>query len=214
MQSFILLSFRKKSVEDYLDIFHNKHTIDRFDRTTVASEGSIGIEIIRNLQQVIFLSPLKGKEKSIIITHAERLTHEAQNALLKILEEPPAHVFLFLLTTRLDGLLPTVISRCQLVRFSEEPVLLLQEEKEHLQKDILTCLHGTIGEKLMLAEKIATDEMFAWTQKILPVAREQFLDEANQELLRLLTQLQYMHQLLQTTTVNKRFLAEHMLLSL
>src|SRR5665213_3576385 len=50
---------------------------------------SIGIQEIKKLQQKIYFKPLQSKEKAIIIQDAETLTTEAQNALLKILEEPP-----------------------------------------------------------------------------------------------------------------------------
>ena len=80
------------------------------------SKGSIGIDQIRELRLDSVLSPAEGMWKVYIVTEADRLTPDAMNALLKTLEEPPHHVVLMLLVERPETLLPTITSRCQLVR--------------------------------------------------------------------------------------------------
>jgi len=71
----------------------------------------------RPLIQDAYLKPAMGPYKVYIIDPADRLTAEAGNALLKVLEEPPAHVVLILVASESSALLPTVISRCQQVVF-------------------------------------------------------------------------------------------------
>ena len=61
--------------------------------------------------------PAEGRHVVGILTDADRMRTEAANAFLKLLEEPPAHVVLVLTAERLDAVLPTVLSRCQRVRF-------------------------------------------------------------------------------------------------
>ena len=61
--------------------------------------------------------PAMGERKVYVIRQAERLNRSSQNALLKVLEEPPPHCLIVLLCTRVDSLLPTTLSRCQVVRF-------------------------------------------------------------------------------------------------
>src|SRR5581483_10893079 len=65
----------------------------------------------------LFQSAVEGPWKVTIIDDAHRLTPDAANVLLKILEEPPAKTAFFLLTPFRDRLFPTVLSRCQPVRF-------------------------------------------------------------------------------------------------
>jgi len=61
--------------------------------------------------------PKTGDKVVFIIDEAEKLNNSSQNALLKTLEEPPAHCIIILLCNRLDKLLPTTLSRCQVVKF-------------------------------------------------------------------------------------------------
>ena len=64
-----------------------------------------------------YMKPYHGHAKVFIIDEAELLGNEAQNLLLKTLEEPPPNTFFILVTTRPDTLLPTILSRCQTVLF-------------------------------------------------------------------------------------------------
>ncbi len=77
----------------------------------------IKIEQIHQMQREINLLPFEGERKVFIILNAEDLTPEATNSLLKTLEEPPGDSLIILLATDLKRIFPTVISRCQKVRF-------------------------------------------------------------------------------------------------
>lgn len=76
----------------------------------------ISIDQIRDLKRTIFQKPLSKKPKLIIIQEAQKLTVEAQNALLKILEEPPKHAIIILEASDKSTLLPTIISRSTTIR--------------------------------------------------------------------------------------------------
>ncbi len=69
------------------------------------------------LIQDAYLKPALGRRKVYVIDPADRMTAEASNSLLKLLEEPPPHVVLILVTSEPSSLLPTVLSRCQQVVF-------------------------------------------------------------------------------------------------
>lgn len=77
----------------------------------------IGIDQVRELQQDALYPPSEGRYKVYVIAEAERLTLEAANSLLRILEDPPPFLVFLLLAESLE-LLPTVISRCQVIRLA------------------------------------------------------------------------------------------------
>ena len=68
------------------------------------------------------LAPLPGSRKVAIVDDADTMTEAGANSFLKTLEEPPDRAVLFLIASNLDALLPTIRSRCQLVRFSPLPI--------------------------------------------------------------------------------------------
>ena len=76
------------------------------------------IDVIREfLIDKVSATPQQSKNKVFVVYEAQKLNKESQNALLKVLEEPAGNSFIILLCTRLDNLLPTTKSRCQIVRF-------------------------------------------------------------------------------------------------
>lgn len=79
---------------------------------------SISIDQIREVQKNAFLTPMEGRQKVYIIDDAGSLGLEAMNCFLKILEEPPAGVVFILISKDILQLLETIISRCQLIKFS------------------------------------------------------------------------------------------------
>jgi DNA polymerase-3 subunit delta' len=81
------------------------------------SGKTIGIEGVRNIKNFLGLSAFGGGKKIAVINDAHLMTHEAQNALLKILEEPSPSSMIILISANPAELLPTVVSRCQEIRF-------------------------------------------------------------------------------------------------
>ncbi len=75
--------------------------------------NSIGVDDIRaQVANDVVIKPYSGPKKIYIINEGEKMTVAAQNALLKTLEEPPAYTVIFILTTNVETLLPTIVSRC------------------------------------------------------------------------------------------------------
>jgi DNA polymerase III delta prime subunit len=90
------------------------------DFFSITGINSIGIDQIRDLEKRLALKPYKAKIKIVVINEAEKLTLPAQNALLKTLEEPPPNSLIILTTVKKNLLLPTIISRCHVLRLKEE----------------------------------------------------------------------------------------------
>ena len=87
---------------------------------TPAMERSMAIltEQVSDLQQKAAFMPSGGGRKVFIISQAEKLNQSAANKLLKLLEEPPKHVLFILVSSRPESILPTIRSRCQILKFS------------------------------------------------------------------------------------------------
>jgi DNA polymerase-3 subunit delta' len=83
-----------------------------------ATATMVSIEQVRRVAAALALRPVRGTRKFGIIDQAERMTQEAQNALLKTLEEPRGEATLVLAASNLDALLPTIRSRCQRLLFA------------------------------------------------------------------------------------------------
>ncbi len=84
-------------------------------------DDGIKIELVRSLRREMSLRPYEGRKKVFIIDNAHKLITEAANALLKVLEEPPANSVIALISDKPALLLSTVVSRCRTVKFSVLP---------------------------------------------------------------------------------------------
>ena len=73
---------------------------------------------VRDIQHRIYKTAFAGGWKACVLVGADRMGMEAANAFLKTLEEPPSTVTIVLLTNDYDAVLPTIASRCQVVRFA------------------------------------------------------------------------------------------------
>jgi len=91
------------------------------DIVEIDAASNRGIDDIRQLRESASYRPMRARFKIFIVDEAHMLTKEAVNAFLKTLEEPPPHVKLFFATTEPEKLLPTFVSRCQLVRLELLP---------------------------------------------------------------------------------------------
>jgi len=81
------------------------------------NQSSIQISQIRKVQEFLNYKPYSSKSKVVIIDKAERMNRNAQSCLLKTLEEPKGNAILILISSYPEALLPTVYSRCELVKF-------------------------------------------------------------------------------------------------
>ncbi len=114
-QSYLFVGSQNQTsqeIEKVLKSQNIKQSNSSPDITTItAQKKSITIEQVRGLKSQIYQKPLLQKFKIIIVEGADTLTKEAQNALLKIYEEPPSHAIIILTAQNLKNLLPTIRSR-------------------------------------------------------------------------------------------------------
>ena len=108
----------------------------------------IKIDQIRSLCQTLAMKPYEARRRVVIITDAQAMNPAAGNALLKMLEEPPVRTILILVATHPSDLLPTIVSRCQQLRFKPisnkylESVLVQDHELDAGEAMIITTMAG------------------------------------------------------------------------
>ncbi len=117
------------------------------DLKRIRPEKSIGVEAIRDLIDALAVHPYESSRHVVLIEEADKMTPQAQNALLKTLETPPGDAVFFLMTDQMTALLPTIISRCRIVRFA------LLEEKDCVS--VLTAQHAMAEERARLLSRLS-----------------------------------------------------------
>jgi len=141
------------------------------DLVEIDAASNRGIDEIRDLREKIRFAPTHAKTKVYIIDEVHMLTKEAFNALLKSLEEPPAHVYFILATTELHKIPETILSRCQrydFKRISERELVarleyIAAKEKIEFEPAALELLarhaEGGMRDAISLFEQFATESL-------------------------------------------------------
>lgn len=203
MHSFLVVSKDKKNRDDYIITLCTKKEINTIDISKIEEEGATGIATVRNLQKTLFLKPIRGKAKACVIQNAHTLTIEAQNALLKLLEEPPDNTIIILSANDTNAFLPTIISRCSVIQLSS-----LQNIKT------LTLPQESIGQRLKLAQDLAKDknEAITWLENAILSMRQEIINEKGQ--IQAIKSLQETYVILKTTNTNTRLTLENLFLNI
>ena len=125
-----------------------------------SENDKIKIEQIREMQRKIAEKPIISHHKVYIIDNADRMTPEAQNCLLKTLEEPPEYIVIILICSNENNLLSTIKSRCTRLHFDkiENSEILdyinKNEPDKNISPNIIEFAQGSIGKALKLSENI------------------------------------------------------------
>lgn len=139
--------------------------------------GSVRIEQVRNLQAALALKAFEGPVKFAAIDGADRMTPEAQNCLLKVLEEPPGETVITLVAESGAALLPTIRSRCQVLRFQPLPagdvaaLLAARGVDPERARVIAAVTEGRPGAALAAVESDLLelrDRVAGWVESLLP----------------------------------------------
>jgi len=121
-------------------------------------ETQIYIDDIRELKRFLSFKAYSAPYKFVLINDADRLTEEASNAFLKVLEEPTPNSIIILVTSKSKWILPTISSRCELVKFSPlkreeiDEFLSLKKINKDDKEFVLKMAHGRLGWVVKLLE--------------------------------------------------------------
>lgn len=101
--------------DDFEQVFFSEHPDVGI---VIPFKRNVRVDAIRDLEREANFRPYEARARVLIVDDAEKMADSAANALLKTLEEPASTSYIFLITSRADSLLPTIRSRCQMLRFA------------------------------------------------------------------------------------------------
>ncbi len=147
----------KKEIQENLALHLRGVNVNNHpDLLYFSSDSKLGIAESRKIKEFFSLKPYSGKGRAVVLEDATSLTPEAQNALLKTLEELPKHG-LFILCANSDApFLPTVLSRCQIITL-QPPRL---QAKSNFSADIEKLLESNLEQRFEYIEKLKDREEF------------------------------------------------------
>ncbi|MGN1168276.1 MAG: DNA polymerase III subunit delta' [Lachnospiraceae bacterium] len=154
-------------------------------RVTHEKPNTISVDDIREqVNNTVAVKPYQGPYKIYIIDRAELMTPQAQNALLKTIEEPPEYAVFLLLTENAELLLPTINSRCVMLKLRNiKDTLIKRHLMEHLhvpdyKADVCTAFaQGNVGRAIMLANSEHFNEIKDEAVQLLKYIHEMELNE-------------------------------------
>jgi len=129
------------------------------DILLINQDSGWGIDQVRKISNFLSQKPFSHQSKIIIVSEAQNLNTEAQNALLKVLEEPGQDNYIILTTNKTKSVLPTIISRCQTIKIFEKSNIKTKKEID---------ITGDLIKDLTLSEKLGKNK-----EDILPLLENQ-----------------------------------------
>ncbi len=216
MQSFLIVAKDKNLTHTYTSTLLERMDVNALDISLQAHEKAMGIGDVRNIQKAILLKPFRGRIKAVIIETHEGITPEAQNALLKILEEPPANTIIIITTANRELMLPTIMSRCKVIALQEKEIQLTKDDLLKFHDDLDLLLNGKIGDKLKIAQDIAKNKENTpmWLEKMSVFVKNELAHKNNDvKYLAFLIELQKTYKDIISTNVNQRTALENLFLS-
>ena len=178
MHAYIITGANNEERSQELERILKTEHISAFDTVTIhieVEDETIPIAAIRDLKSRLVLAPNDSPFMAGIIPDAHKMKTEAQNALLKLLEEPPPRVKLYLETAYPESLLPTILSRCQIISLQHGAK---SDDMETAVQEFISLTSASPGNIIQQVELIATDRIKAkqWTLTALEVGRHVLLE--------------------------------------
>jgi len=215
MQSLLISSKNNKNALEYVEKICLKEKIGKFDQAVIESEKQIGIKDVKLFQEKTLLKPFKSKQKIVVLNAEKGITTEAQNSLLKVLEEPPANTIIILIVENKDIALATIRSRCKIIELNSQNSV-SEEDIQKYEKEFKKFVSLTLGERLKLAEGLAKDKEQAliYLEKIILGAREKMLKENDLNTQSIVKDLQKRYIELKNSNANLRLGLESLFISI
>ncbi len=214
MQSFLIIGKPIDKAKNYAFDFCLKNKIDTLDISLIESEKAVGIAQVRDFQKRIFLKPFKSNQKAVILEASNGLTLESQNALLKVLEEPPKNTIIILLVESDESVLPTILSRCKIISLDKDNVE--QKDLAEYEKILLSLKNAGVGDRLRLAQDKSKDKETAlqFVEGLILASEVLLRNSKDKEFVGAIKLMQKTYTEIKSTNSNLRLAMENLLLNL
>lgn len=233
MQSIILIANNKIQGQEYISKLSKDINVHPLDTHILEQQDwvvkkkqkeKIGIGEVRDFQKKLLLKPIYGKNKLGAIFDSDYLTLDAQNALLKLLEEPPLSATIVMIAKNKEHLLPTILSRCNIILLNKDNNTALYEEKEEFLGIFHKLQKEGVGKRLKFAQDLCVDKAktLEWIENTILAIRSEMLDSVakqnashkNKLNLKTIRSFKKAEELLKSTNATPRFVLENLLLFL
>ncbi len=219
MQSFIISSKNLDKGRQEAIKLTKEQKVNGFDLTVLDEfEKDLGIEDVRNIQKNIYLSPGYGDKKALILILQKGATIEAQNSMLKLLEEPPPSALIYIVVGDYRIFLPTIISRVKLIELEKNETI--QSELTHAEFFENLQINGD-DDALLLAQDLGKDKNMTieWLEHAILAARGRMIENLSNKnealkLRKTIHSLEIAHYDLKNTNTNPRLALENLFLSI
>lgn len=151
----LLISPSLEKIQEEISLHLKSANVNHPDVLYFKAGEKMGIAEARKIKQHFSLKPYSLKGRIVVIENASVMTHEAQNALLKTLEEPPEEAILLLGAPSEANLLPTILSRCEIARLQTSDF-----RRQTKTEDIEKLLRSSIEERFEYIEKLKDSREF------------------------------------------------------
>jgi DNA polymerase III gamma/tau subunit len=208
MHAFLIIGSNPEAIQKESASRINAWKISAWDIIRIPEQGSVGIEMIRDFERELALTPRNSPAKAGMLTDIDRLTTEAQNALLKTLEEPPPRTYIIATTRIPEALLPTIRSRMSVVRLADAP-------RKSDTSILLKLLRESPGKRMQTIEPFVgtRDDAKKFVTSLLGEAQEELLTHPTPQLTALIRNLLAAESQL-SVNVNPRLVLDNAILRL
>lgn len=164
MQSLLLISPHQESIVTQINNLLSENQLNKNhpDVFYLTEEDKSGIEQVRKIKSHLATKPFQAKVKMVVIEDCFNLSLDAQNALLKSLEEPPANSLIILGAKSEANLLPTILSRCQIIQLKPGKGYVVNQEEllSKYKDDFQKLLSSSVEERFLYIADLTDREQF------------------------------------------------------
>lgn len=148
MQTYLIVSPNDKFIDQTIKETASKLAILPVNFISITPDHSFTILESRSIKKLLIEKPFGGGNRLVVLKQIEKATPEAANALLKILEEPPPTTFIILTTANTNKIIPTILSRCQIISEINSTGMLKEKTAEKIGLFLETLISLPLSERM------------------------------------------------------------------